>query len=588
MPETIQFFLDRIKEAADVLRESTAIDLIEDVKSRTSTSKLQILIVGSTGSGRFSVANCILEQPDLLRTSPIAKAAIGVDINYGETVTVEVSAKKGIREAISIEKLKTFLTNPDTEASKYRGIEVMTNCDLLKTCQLRIESINAKRSDAEWKEVLAGTDYAILVLNAVALLSEQEVKFIKDTLQPNFGLERIAILLNQIDRVPEDERLSVSEQVRTFLWSLENQPPLIEFSATQASKAINSGSVTDNSGYAALSHLVKIDLVERHSLLKSAAMRQAAEICLTEVEEEAARQNALIATSETELQELLAQINSQSQWLESRIQRAQQKIEIFINTLIKDEFIVEIEGFSLALRQQLPDEVMPIKDITQLKRHLPGYLVAVWEEFLKYKVDVIKTKLIQQTEQISQTFENDLKQLLGDKVTNLQTLVNSFDSTSTSLKNFLPPKSSKTLVRPALTILQLGGLIMIVVAAFNPPANILLAYGGAAIGSGELLRKLRHREIGEADRQAILSSAIEEIQNKGKQIKQQVECQFDELTEKMKQATADLYKEQIDRIRSTLQDDIAYHRELVTKKEEIDKLVSVTLPELKQIVEQLG
>lgn len=77
----------------------------------------------------------------------------------------------------------------------------------------------------------------------------------------------------------------------------------MEFSATKANKALRSGDLTIR-GYKVLSNFVKVDLVEKHSFLKSAAMHQAADICLTEVTE-AVRQNLLISTNETELQELL-------------------------------------------------------------------------------------------------------------------------------------------------------------------------------------------------------------------------------------------------------------------------------------------
>ena len=144
MSETVQYLLEQIKEAAVVLEDSNTIDLITAVQNQSSISKLRLLIVGSTGSGRFSVANVILGQPKLLPTSPIPKAAITLGVGYGKTVTVEVAAKNGVKTAMEEDKLRTFLTSPDTDATAYESIEVKTNCDLLKTCEIRIENIKSQ------------------------------------------------------------------------------------------------------------------------------------------------------------------------------------------------------------------------------------------------------------------------------------------------------------------------------------------------------------------------------------------------------------------------------------------------------------
>ena len=577
MPETIQSFLDKVKEAAAVLGESDTIDLIAAVKNQTSTSKLRLLIVGSTGSGRFSVANFLLGQPELLPTSPIPKAAISLVVGYGEIEAAEVCAKNGVTTNSLVEKLRSFLTSSDTEANKYQHVMVKTNCDLLKTCELRIENINAKKTVADWKELLAGTDYAILVLKATALLSEQERQFVRDILKPSLGLERVAIVINQMDLVPDDERLSISEMVRTFLGPFESQPLLMEFAAAKANKAIRSGNVSAN-GYQVLSNFVKIDLVEKHSFLKSAAMHQAAEICLTEVAEAAVRQNSLISTNQIELQELLDKIDSQSQWLESRIQRAQQKVEVFINTLVKEEFFREIEEFGFALRQQLPDEIMLIKDVATIRRHLPGYLEAVWAEFFNSQLAAIRNKLIGEMKLINETIEKDLKELVGNKATNFQESLIGFDPTPANLRNFLMPRRGKNTVGVVATGLQLGGFLVLV-------GNLPL--GLAAIGSGHIVRMLGKQAMETDDKKAILDSAIVAIHELERQIKQQVESQFAELTEKLKTATADLYSEGITKIRSSVKDAMASRQELLTKKEKIDRLVNVTVPELKQLLSQL-
>jgi predicted GTPase len=576
--QTFQSFLAQVKDAATVLEEQETINLIEAIKSQTSEAKLRLLIVGATGSGRFSIANVLLEQPDFLPTSSIPKLAISVSIGYGESVIAEVAAQNGVRIVKPLEELKPFLTSPDTDESKYQSIDVKTNCDLLKTCEINIENINAKRSDLEWKELLTRTDYVILVLKAVAVLSEPEKQFIKDIIKPNFALERVAILLNQIDLVPEDERASISEFVRSFLGPFESQPLLMEFSAKLASKSIGTDSiVTDRDydrNYEALRNLVKYDLIRNLSLVKSQAMRQAAEICLNEVEEKATRQIALMTIQKTELEELSDKINSQNQWLESRIQKAQNKIELFINTLIKNKFSLEIEGFSLALQQQLPGEIMPIQDITKIRRYLPGYLEAVWIDFFKYQEEEIKTNLITEIQQISQTVQEDLQELLGNQAINFQPLLSSLDTTSANLKTFLISKRGKNRVNPIATVVQLGGLLILTT---NVPLGI------ATFSSGQLIRMIGKEAIDKADKEAIISEANKAIQEQHNQVKQKLENQFDNLTIELKIGIADLYNEAIKNINEALQHAKTYS----DKKEELEKLVRETIPEFRQIIRKI-
>ncbi len=577
MPATIPFFLERVQEAAILLNTSETIELITAVKNQLPTSKLQLLIVGATGVGRFSLANTILGQPELLPISAIPKASISVIVSYGETLSTEITQKNGVRTVIPQEKLRTFLTNSNTDYSQYLNIEIKTNCALLKTCDIRLESINSKKSLNDWKELLVGIDYCILVLKATALLSERERQFIREILRPNLGLQRVAIVLNQMDLVPEDEHPSIMEMVRTFLGSFD-QTLILEFSSSQALEAIKSGNLPQYD-YDVLNKLVKIDLVEKHSLLKYTAICQAAEICLNEVAEQAANQILLIETKKAEFQSLLDKIDSQNQWLENRIQRAQQKIEVFINTLIKEDFFREIEGFGLAIREQLPNEIAPLKDITTIKRHLPGYLEAVWTEFFNVQIPTMQNKLIRETKLITQKVEADLKELLGDDAITIVPLKSNFASTPANLRNFLLPRRGKNEFSFLATGLQLGGFLLLV-------ANLPL--GLTAIGTGQLVRLFNSQVMETSDLKALLTSANETVGELEKQIKQQVESQFSELTQQLKATTADLYHESISQISSFLRESQADHQELIAKKEQIERLVNVTIPELKQMFKQLN
>jgi hypothetical protein len=467
---------------------------------------------------------------------------------------------------------------------QYNEVSVTTNCDLLKTSVFVIDSLDAQRSEVEWKELLAGTDYVIVVLRAVALLSEQERRFIREVLHPYFGLERVAIAINQMDLIPGDERSLMAERIRSFLGTFQSQPVLIELSAAQALKGIISGDRVLDSGSEVLMRLVRHDLVENHRLLKSTAVRHAANLCLTEVVNSAIGQSALLSMDSSDLSKVLRKLDGQRQWLQSRIERSQSKIEIFVNTLPKEQLLREIEGFGRALREQLPGEVMVVEDIAAIKRHLPGYLEALWTEFFNAQVESIRSKLVSEMKLIGEIAENDLWELIGVQGVEFQALLEQFDPTPMSMKTFVMPRRGKSEVEKVATGSQLTGCMLLVGA---PLLGTPFVIGLTAIGAGQLIRMACRQDIKASTKQAIITSTLNSLQGLERQIKQQVEVYFKELAEELKQVTAQLYEQGIAKLRSIVQEGVERHQNLQDQKEQLDRLLSVTIPELKACLQKM-
>ena len=574
MAQTIQSFLSQLKDTARVLDKSETIDLITTVENQVNSSKLRFLILGNTGSGRSSVTNVILGQSELLPVSPIPKAAIPVTINYGNTLSIELAAKNGLKRSVSTEQLRTILTSFNTDATEYENIEIQTDSDLLKTCSFRIETITSKRKDIEWKEILATTDYIILVLKAVAILSESEKKFIRDVIVPHFGLERLVILMNKIDLVPNDEKSSVSELVNRFLGSFESQPILINFSAAidESSEKIL------NSGYESIMNLLKSDLLQNSDRVKLATIRQAVEICIAEVEQRAIRQSTLFSTDETELKQLLNKINFQKQSLQERIHKVHNKVEVFINSLIKEKLFREIENFRFSLQEQLSDEVMAIKDIKVIKKHLPGYLETLWLEFFNIQKAKMTSQITEETKRINKIIKEDLIELTDDTNNSFQKSLNSFEAASVNMNNFLMPKRGTSGIGMFSTGLELAGLFMF---AASPPVG--LAY----IGAGAITRIISKKSINTSEKQAIVESAMNTIKELEAQIKKQIDQNFSELTDKFKSAITDLYSQEIVQIRNELEQHLKEKQTLSSKKEDLNRLTSDTIPEFRKQFNQI-
>ncbi len=577
MPETIASFLEQVKDAAQPLEEAQLLDLIAAVQEHTSQSTLRILIVGLTGSGRCSLANALIGQPKLLPTSPIPKAPIPIQVQHAERLSIDVHHKDGSKTTLRPEDLRAFLTSPTTDTSRYGSIEINAPADLLKTARFRLESIGAARSAAEWQELLAGVDYLFLTLKATALLSEDERAFVRDTLHSSFGLERVTIVINQIDLIDQEERPELVERVRTFLGPFESQPAIISFSATQANRGEDAEA--SDSGYEAMMRF-KNDLLDQSQPLHASSLRQGAALCLAALEEAATRQQALLATNETDLKELLGKIESQQQWLPSRVERVQQRIDTFINTMVRTHFLREIEGFSAAVQQQLPGEVAA-QDIATLKRYMPGYLEALWTEFFNAQQDAVRSKLATEMKLVNHLIEEDFRELLEGQRINLHEGTDEFDPTPARFKTLLMPRRGKHAMGTVATGLQVAGLIFLV-----PPLGSL-GLGLAAIGIGQAIRMIFKKEGDASDKQAFITSAVKAIQELEIQIKRQVSARFDTISLEMKQAVADRYTQELARIQRVLEESLAWRENLSTKQEQLTTLLEKKIPALRRQLHQL-
>lgn len=573
MAENIQSFFARLDETARSLQSPATLDLITNVRQQTNNSRLRILIVGSTGVGRASLANLIVGQPDLLPVSPIPKAPITVSVVSGESGTAQVTNRAGIKSPLPTAKLRTFLTGGDTNVAK---LEVQAEDSLLNMAEIQVETIGAERSTKEWQEVLAGADYAILVLKAIALLSSQEKAFVRDVLNSHFGLERVAIVINQIDLVEPEERASVVEQVRAFLGSFESQPMIVEFSAAQALKSTDDA---DNAGWEKLSTFIKKDLVEQSAALKQAALRTAATICLDAVGQEANRQLGLLSGNQEELARLRERLSQRDKWLQDRTQRTQHRVDTFINTLLKEEFFRDIEGFNLALRSQLPEEIRSARDLQTIRKNAPGYLEMLWMQYFDRKLNEVKSRLTAELQNIDNMINEDLKELAGEEAV-VQKLLGDFDTTPSNLRSFLMPRRADSQIGTFATFAQLGGFIFLAIG-FLPGAL-------AGLGGGQLVRMFFKGNIERADKEAIIHSMLDSLLELELQIKRQVESQFARLTDQLKGTVAQTYHTSVEKLRSGLATHDGKVGDVSERRAALQKLIEETLPELRHTLDHLA
>ncbi len=290
------------------------------------------------------------------------------------------------------------------------------------------------------------------------------------------------------------------------------------------------------------------------------------------------RQQALAATSEADVKDLLGKIDTRQQWLPARVERVQHRVDTFINAMLRDQFLQEIEGFSAALQQQLPLELQPVQDMTTLKRYLPGYIESLWKEFFNRQLDGIRSKLAAEVKQINQMIEDDFRELLESQGTGFQDHVRGFGDSPDHLRTLLMPRRGKNQAGTVATGIQVVGLILLI-------PNLPL--GLAAIGIGQVVRMVFKRDTDASDRQALIDSAVHAVGELEIQIKKQVSSRFDAISEEMKKAVADRYEQGLSRIRALLEESLAWRDKLATKQAHLSTLREQTIPELRGLLAQL-
>ncbi len=566
MNTTLQTFYTDVAQAARILQKDNLQDIIAAAQSQSAAPRLRLLVIGATGTGRASLVNVLLEQPNLLPVSPIPKSTVGIKVSWGEP-SLEVASRAGTRTAYPYEKLKSLVVGQGLDSKIYQGVELFVRAEPLKLLELQVETISSERTPDQWKELFAGTDYAILVLKATALLSEREKAFIRDLFTPYLGLERTAIVVSQMDLISQEEHATILEQVRAFLGSFESQPALLEFSAHRPENNLP------------LRELLENDLIEKHATMKTKALIQTAELCLSEIETEAQKEKTLAAIGKTELEEMLKKLDSQSEGLQKRIERAKTRAENFITGPIKADFLQEIESFCQILNQELPNELEPITDLNQIKKHLPGYLESLWVEFFSNLIAPLRIKLIEEIKIIERTVETDLRSMLNEKSGDLLGFFDGVDLTPAYLRSFLMPRRGENNADTVATGLQLGGLTILILGS--------LPLGLAAIGVGQLIRSAFKKDMLKTDKAALVASALEATQDLERQIKRQVDKQFEALSQELQQAIGEMYSQGIERQRSAIEEAKTRQGKIESGQEQVTTLIETTLPQLRQALEGL-
>lgn len=577
MPDSVLVLIERLVAAADELGDAQISRLVDAVQNLSRAAKLQILVAGSTGAGRASVVNALLDCPDVLPQTPIPKAPLSLLVRYGASPAAEVVSIDGARMALPADAVRPLLCDP-AAATAYSSLVMYAPCEPLKTCEVRVEALEAKRSPQEWRDLLAGCDFVIVVLNATALLSQEERDFIRDHLATEDGLQRAAIVVNRMDLVLEDERASILDLVRAFLSARgDSQPVLLDLSTTHLPREEQSD------------HALRIllrDLIAQHVTVRAAALQQAAETALDELEVAAQRERAGASLEQEEIERVRQEFAARREWLQGRIERAQRRVNAFVGTLLREQLLQEIQGFGEVYRRRLPDEILAIEDISAIKRYLPGYMETVWRDFMKQRMIATSRSLLDEVRELERIIESDLRDLLAEVSSDLSGLARDFDAGGERLRAFVMPRRGKHSASSIARGLSLHGFVILIVSSifgFFSPASGLLT-----LGASQVIRRIFKGDIEQADREAIVAAALAAERELERALCQQIDEQFARLGAQLQDELASIYTEGAERLQQLVEENLSRGPNVAGRQEQLAVLAERIIPELRQLLRRGG
>jgi len=537
------------------------------LSEQRARAQVQILIAGTAGSGRAALVNSLLGT-DLLPSSPIPKAPVGLQLRYHPALTVQLVAADG-RRAIPTAELRTALVDPRLP-QRYQYVEIGMPAEILTMVDVRIEDLQSSYAPEDWSHLVARSDFVIVVLNAGALLSQTERDFLRDQLGPR-GLHRAALVINQIDQVPEDERESIRAAVRAFLGPFESRPVSIEAVAPQLA--------TDTR------HPLRIlfaDLAASSLRLRESAVRDAAAAALDEIEAVAAGSLALASLEVEQVERARAALAERQEWLRGRIERVQRRVDALIGTVVREQMHEAIRGSGEVIRRLLPEEIAAVDDLQDVRRYLPGYLQSLWEEILERRMTAIRASLEDEAGRIEELIESDLRELVEAVEGSLGATAGAFGGQNTA-RVFVMPRRSQSHAESVARGLSLHGFVWLIIATFFPVSFIP---GLLTLGGSHLIRHFYARDIEDANRKALTEAALAATRDLERDIHTEVDRQFGDLAADMHRAVADRYQDAVRRLEAMLGQGTADRAAMEERRERLTRLVAETIPALRQEMER--
>lgn len=573
MEPNIDSFFQDVENIASTLEDKNFKQTVSNIRRNLNSSKLQILIAGNNNSGRFTVVNGIINLTQLLPVSPLPKTNSLIKIVYGEP-SVEAVSHDGITVSISEDMKNKILFDTDN-SNKFKQVTICAKSDILKICDLTIYPIDANYPEDILKNIFSNTDYALLVTNSTSFISVREKDFISKIIRPYFGFERVAVLLNKIDLVKENERLSIMELAKKYFGSLNTQPLILYYSAANIIENIDKNDTEIQEEDLSL-ETIKNTLIGNPYELKNKAIQQTAQFCIDEIFRIIEKQESTYSLNIEEFNKMLEGLNLQNSVMQEKIHYSMQKVSFSINHTLKNKYFREIDQFASCLRDKLPYEIKSVEELENVKRYLPGYLEQLWNDFFDYSLPLVRQEIQSLMLDSQKQMMKDLNEISGNILDKHPEFLRAVSIKPANINPWLKHEKSKSGVNKAANMVKATGFVALPLLS--------LPLGLALIGTGQLINVFGKNSIRESKQQALIDTGINSEIELELRIKKQVEIQFENINSQLMDYIQGLYSERLAIIQETLLESQQNQCNITAKQNQLSDIKINVIPKLQEMI----
>jgi hypothetical protein len=274
---------------------------------------------------------------------------------------------------------------------------------------------------------------------------------------------------------------------------------------------------------------------------------------------------------ESDVKASLEAIAARQEWLETRISRVQGRVQAFVETVLKEGLLREVETFGDEFRDALPGQIRSVEDLTIIRRHLPGYIETVWADFLGGRMNRMRREIEKEAASVSRMIQDDLEELLAQMGKSWSGPAADLGPDPLAFHVFVMPRRGKHQVTNVTRALSLQGLL---VMWFSPPLGI------ASLAASQVLQHMYRRELREADRDAIITSAIAASRELEREVKRRINRQFAATSADLQKEIAKVYRQAVAEITEGLEERAGRQEDIGKRREEVKAIAYERLPKL--------
>ncbi len=422
----------RFQQLAELADAVGMITLARDIRTtripKLESERFHLVVLGEFNHGKSTFVNALLGS-DILPTGITPTTASINHVVWAQTPTARVVLTTGESKFLDPHQLKEWVTVAGGHASEVAYVELGYPSDLLKNQVVLVDTPGVNDLNEQRAEVTYGyvprADAVVFLLDAGQALKDSEREFLRSRVLES-ARDRLIFVLGKMDMLSADERVAVTDYVKTGLAKMMPEPVVYTLSAKDWARSKDPAS----------------GMPELMAYFERFLARDRAQVILDNAAADAARTAGYLENNlgvrmhayDLDLGELELRIASVRDQLDTS-KRKLDELHIRIDAdaeSIKNQIALDLEAFAKAFVQALPGQI-DVVDANDVKAYLPSFIEDKFKEWAELEGARLAAMLEHLAEEvISITNENvaaaaaTLGERLGPQDTAVEISVDSF------------------------------------------------------------------------------------------------------------------------------------------------------------------